>query len=102
MTVVIFAAASAERLGMNRTENHEMSDEADLGNEAMERWLEAQISEHQYQLSQAGNDWPYGLGRCKNCGGVTEPSVPFCSADCREDFDHRLRMDRMNRKYRGG
>lgn len=78
-------------------------DEADLGSDYTEKWLEGRIAEHQYQLAQAGNDWPYGLGRCKNCGDVTgEERVPFCGPDCRTDWDDRQRAARRNGKYRGG
>lgn len=33
-----------------------MPDEADIGSDYTEKWLEGQIAEHQYQLSQASAD----------------------------------------------
>ncbi len=80
-----------------------MADEIDVANDAVDKWLEGRIAEYQHQLSQAGNDWPYGFGRCKNCGDVTgEERTAFCGPDCRTDFDDRLRAEKRNGKYRGG
>ena len=79
-----------------------MPDEADIGSDYTEKWLEGQIAEHQYQLSQAGNDWPYGLGRCKNCGEVIDDGRPYCEESCRDDAWERIKAERRNGKYRGG
>lgn len=78
-----------------------MADEIDLANEQAERFLQASIQAHQNSLNQAGNDWPYGIGRCKNCGEVIDDGRPYCSEDCRDDHWVRIKSDMRNRKYRG-
>lgn len=74
-------------------------DEADYGNERMEKWLEGRIAEHQHQLSQMGT---LELGECRNCQTKLDDGRAFCDAECRADFDDRLRADKRNGKYRGG
>ena len=77
-------------------------DEADYGSEREMAMLQAALEEHQYQLSQAGNDWPYGLGRCKNCGDVIDDGRPYCEESCRDDAWERIKAAKRNGKYRGG
>ena len=77
-------------------------DEADYGSEREMAMLQAALEEHQYQLSQAGNDWPYGPGRCKNCGDVIDDGRPYCEESCRDDAWERLKAEKRNGKYRGG
>lgn len=68
-------------------------DEADYGNERMEKWLTAQIEEHAYQQKQATDDWPYGAGRCKNCGEKLDDSRSYCEEACRDDHWERIKRD---------
>jgi hypothetical protein len=77
-------------------------DEADYGSEREQAMLQAALEEFQYQLSQAGNEWPYGIGKCKNCGEVIDDSRPYCDIECASDFSDRLKANRRNGKYRGG
>lgn len=77
-------------------------DEADYGSEREMAMLQAALEEHQWQLSQAGNDWPYGMGRCKNCGEDTGDGSPYCDKLCSDDHWERLKAARRNGKYRGG
>lgn len=77
-----------------------MPDEADLGNERMEKWLEAQISEHQYRLNQMGNEPEESV--CSNCKEPLPAGQRYCSKDCLQDWEDRLAADRRNGKYRGG
>ena len=79
-----------------------MADFADIGSDYTEKWLQAQIEEHAYQLSQAGNEWPYGLGKCKNCGESIDDGRPYCEESCRDDHWTRIKADKRNFKYRGG
>ena len=79
-----------------------MADEADRGNEVAEQRLQAQLNAHKSQLNQAGADWPYGSGRCKNCGEVIDDGRPYCSEECRDDAWERLKSEKRNGKYRGG
>lgn len=83
---------------LNITWGYEMSDEADLGNDAMERWLEAQISEHQWQLNHAVSAYP--VGECRNCSERLDDGRAFCDDACRTDWDDRQRAAKRNGKYR--
>ena len=75
-------------------------DEADFGNERMEKWLEAQISEHQYQLSQLGNieEEP----RCRNCKEPLPEGQHYCDKECATDYAFRQASEKRNGKYKGG
>jgi hypothetical protein len=64
-----------------------MPDFADIGSDYTERWLEAQISEHQYQLNHAVN--AFEIGRCRNCDDKTDDGRTFCDLECRKDFEDR-------------
>jgi hypothetical protein len=75
-------------------------DEADYGNEQMEKWLEAQISEHQYALSHAVNAYP--VGECRNCSAKLDDGRPYCDEGCRDDHWERIKSEKRNGKYRGG
>lgn len=75
-------------------------DEADVANDMAEKWLEGRIAEYQHQLNHAVNDWPYGLGRCKNCGEDTGDSSPYCSEECCKDFSYRERIQKRQWRYR--
>lgn len=77
-----------------------MVDFADIGSDYTERWLEAQIEEHQYQINHAVS--AFELGRCRNCEEKTDDSRAFCDADCASDFESRQRASKRNSKYRGG
>ena len=76
------------------------SDPIDAASDYTERWLEAQISEHQWQLNHAVSAYP--VGECRNCAEKLDDGRAFCDEHCRTDFDDRLKADRRNGKYRGG
>ena len=77
-----------------------MADEADIANDYQQKWLEAQLSEHQYQLNHAVS--AFELGRCRNCEEKLDDSRVSCDADCASDFESRQRANKRNSKYRGG
>lgn len=77
-----------------------MADEADVANDYQEKWLAAQISEHQYQLNHAVS--AFEIGRCRNCDDKTDDGRAFCNPDCASDFSARQRAEKRNGKYRGG
>lgn len=77
-----------------------MADFADIGSDYTERWLEAQLSEHQYQLTHAVS--AFEIGRCRNCYDKTDDGRSYCNEDCRNDHQDRLKADKRNGKYRGG
>lgn len=37
---------------------------------------------------------PY-TGQCHNCGAITGGGRRFCDEDCRDDYEHELRMRRI-------
>ncbi len=77
-----------------------MADECDIASEHEQKWLEAQISEHQYRLSHAVSAYP--VGECRNCASRIDDGSAFCDTDCMRDWSDRQRADRRNGKYRGG
>ncbi len=76
------------------------SDPIDAASDYTDRWLEAQISEHQYQLAHAVSAYP--VGECRNCSTRLDDGRAYCDAECARDFEDRQRADRRNGKYRGG
>ena len=80
----------------------DLSDPNDMASAYEQKWLHEQIEEHAYQLSQAGNEWPYGQGKCKNCGESIDDGRPYCEEACRDDHWIRIKADIRNSKYRGG
>ena len=75
-----------------------MADIIDDANDRAERWLTAQIEEHAYQQSRST---AYETGRCRNCNERIDDGRAFCDDACRNDFQHREKMEKLNRKYRG-
>ena len=72
-------------------------DEADYGNERMEKWLEAQISEHQYQLNQVGNCRDIEAETCNGCAYATKAAWGRkCDSwrDCRDDIEKREKFNK--------
>ena len=78
----------------------DLSDPNDMASAYEQRWLDAQIEEHQYQLNHAVS--ALELGRCRNCEEKTDDSRAFCDADCAADFESRQSASKRNSKYRGG
>ena len=76
-----------------------MADEADIGNERMEKWLQAQLEEHAYQLNQVGNEPEDPV--CRNCREPLPPGQHYCNKDCATDFADRQKAMKRNGKYRG-
>ena len=72
----------------------DLSDPNDMASAYEQRWLEAQIEEHQYQLNHAVS--AFELGRCRNCEEKTDDSRAFCDADCAADFESRQRASKRN------
>lgn len=74
----------------------DLSDPNDMASAYEQKWLQAQIEEHAYQLSQAGNEWPYGLGKCKNCGESIDDGRAYCDLDCAKDFQARQKLNHVS------
>ena len=67
-----------------------MADEADVANDYQEKWLAAQLSEHQYQLNHAVSAYP--AGECRNCQSRSDDGRAYCDKDCADDFNNRAVM----------
>ena len=70
-----------------------MADEADLGNEAMERWLQGRLEEHAHQLNQMGNE-PEEESRCRNCQEPLPQGQHYCGEECRDDHWERIKAEK--------
>jgi hypothetical protein len=66
-------------------------DEADIAQHQVDMFLTASLMKHQQSLNQVGNDWPYGKGRCKNCGERIDDERPYCEEPCRDDHWDRIK-----------
>ena len=75
-------------------------DEADVGNDRAQAWLDYQISEHQYRLGHAVD--AFEQGRCRNCLERIDDGRAYCDKECADDFAMRQKADKRNGKYRGG
>ena len=71
-----------------------MADEADLGNEAMERWLQGRLEEFQFQLGQVGDAMEKEESRCRNCLEPLPAGKHYCDKDCALDWESRLRAEK--------
>ena len=67
-------------------------DEADIGNERMEKWLQAQLEEFAYQLNQAGNIEEEPV--CRNCREPLPAGQHYCDTDCAKDFEARKKAEK--------
>jgi hypothetical protein len=76
-----------------------MADFADIGSDYTERWLEAQLSEHAYQLNHATS--AFEIGRCRNCEEKLDDGRNYCDEACRNDHQLRIASDKRNGKHRG-
>lgn len=74
-------------------------DDCDKASEYEQKWLQARLDEHQYQLSHAVS--AFEIGRCRNCDDKLDDGRSYCNEECRNDHQDRLRADRRNGKYRG-
>jgi hypothetical protein len=67
-------------------------DEADLAQHQVDMFLKASIlNQQQNAAKQPANDWPYGVGRCKNCGDAIDDGRPYCEEYCRDDHWDRIK-----------
>lgn len=69
-----------------------MSDIIDDANDRAEKWLNAQIEEHQYQMANAAPD--PNAGRCRNCHTKTDDGRNYCDEHCRDDHWKQVCADR--------
>ncbi len=69
-----------------------MADEADIGNERMEKWLQGQLEEFAYQLNQAGNIEEESV--CRNCREPLPVGQHYCDRDCAVDFEARKKAEK--------
>ena len=75
-------------------------DECDKASEYEQKWIEAQISEHSYQLNHAVNAYP--VGECRNCATRLDDGRAYCDETCRDDHWERIKAEKRNGKYKGG
>lgn len=76
-----------------------MTDIIDDANERADKWLAAQIEEHQYQLSHAVS--AFEIGRCRNCDEKLDDGRNYCDENCRDDHWKRICADmRINKRSR--
>ena len=74
-----------------------MADEADLGNEVMEKWLQGRLEEFQHQLGQMGNEVEEEQV-CRNCREPLPPGRKYCDKDCAEDYEARRKAEKRRGK----
>jgi len=60
-----------------------MTDIIDDANERADKWLNAQIEEHRYQMANAPAD--PNAGRCRYCNDKLDDGRNYCNEDCRDD-----------------
>jgi hypothetical protein len=70
-----------------------MSDVIDDANDRAERWLTAQIEEHQYQMSATA---AFNAGLCRNCDEKLDDGRAYCDSECASDFEKRQRANQRN------
>ena len=69
-----------------------MTDIIDDANERAEKWLNAQIEEHQYQLEHAVS--AFEAGRCRNCDDKLDDGRNYCDETCRDDHWERIKAEK--------
>lgn len=69
-----------------------MADECDVASEYEQKWLTAQLEEHAYQISHAVS--AFEIGRCRNCNDKTDDGRAYCTTECRDDHQARIRMEK--------
>ena len=69
-----------------------MADEADIGNERMEKWPQGQLEEFAYQLNQAGNIEEEAV--CRNCREPLPAGQHYCDRECASDFEARKKAEK--------
>ena len=75
------------------------SDPIDAASDYTEKWLEAQISEHMYQLNQVGHHRDIEAETCNGCPYATKAGWGHkCDGwkDCRDDIEKRERFNKVN------
>ena len=73
-----------------------MADFTDVALEYEQKWLQAQIDEHAYQLGREAI--ALTTGECRNCQAKLDDGRAYCDKDCAQDFSDRQRMSkRMGR-----
>lgn len=68
-----------------------MADEVDVANDQIEAALEAALAEAQHQT---GKGLPF-TGACYNCREDVVFPRRFCDDECRDDYQHRLKMRKI-------
>lgn len=68
------------------------ADPIDAGSARAEQWLADKLAEAQYQLGHAVS--AFEIGRCRNCNDKTDDSRAYCTTECRDDHQARMRMEK--------
>jgi len=71
-----------------------MTDIIDDANDRAAKWLDAQISEHQYQLEHAVS--AFEVGRCRNCDDKLDDGRNYCDETFRNDHQKRMADEARN------
>lgn len=69
-----------------------MADECDIANDRAQAELENRIAEFRWQLGHAVS--AFEIGRCRNCNDKTDDSRAYCTTECRDDHQARIRMEK--------
>lgn len=67
-------------------------DDCDKASEYEQKWLQAQIDEHAYQLRREAV--ALTMGECRNCQAKLDDGRAYCDKDCLRDFSDRQRMSK--------
>jgi len=67
-------------------------DECDIANDRAQAELENRIAEFRWQLGHAVS--AFEIGRCRNCNDKTDDSRAYCTTECRDDHQARIRMEK--------
>jgi hypothetical protein len=69
-----------------------VTDIIDDANERADKWLTAQIEEHQYMMGHAVS--AFEAGRCRNCDEKLDDGRNYCDENCRDDHWKRICADK--------
>jgi hypothetical protein len=64
-----------------------MADEVDRANDQAEAYLDARLREAR-KIRKV-----HATGNCLNCESLLPPGLLYCDSACREDHEHRSRME---------
>ena len=75
-----------------------MADFTDVASEYEQKWLQAQIDEHAYQLRREAV--ALTMGECRNCQAKLDDGRAYCDKDCLRDFSDREQIAKRQWRHR--